>query len=247
MTELIGKNAEIADLQVLVHRSKIEHQDTCQELEETRLCLDEIHTEFKKFCKREKRVTREKNQARKNYLGQIRLLNAEKEKIFTDLSVSLSEARDNMDGLRQSAEGLQINLTEARNTIVTLRKKVHSLDMQRRRAQSTLTTTRRTLMEMSNWRPTKRGVYTPEARKLARALLHAGCTGDRVNKAIAACAKAFRVRVTRLMSRWTVFRAQDEGGQYGLMQIAREITQSKGQIHLISCYYYGSIIENLIC
>jgi len=243
--ELTVKIVEISELQVVAHRNRIEHENTSQGLEETRLTLDEIHNKLKKIRKHEQRVTREKNHARKNYLSRIQHLNTEKEKIFTDLSSFIAEAQEKADRLRQSANGLQNDLTEARNTTAFLRKKVHSLDMQRRRAQNAVSATRRRLLEVSNWRPTKRGAYTPEARKLAHALLRAGCVGDRVSYAIAACAKAFHIRVTTLMSRRTVFRARDEGGHFGLIQIGREITQSKGQIPFIP--HYCGIIDVSMC
>jgi len=150
-----------------------------------------------------------------------------------------------VDHLCQSTNGLQNNLTEARNTAAFLREKVHSLDMQRWHAQNAVSATQRSLLEVSNWRPTKRNTYTPEVRKLAHTLLRAGCAGDHVSYAIAACAKAFCICVTTLMSRQTVFRAQDEEGHFRLIQIGYEITQSKGQIPFIP--HYHGIIKVSIC
>ena len=100
--------------------------------------------------------------------------------------------------------------------------------MQGRRAKNSLRDVRRRLDKLSIWKCTSKRTYTPEVRRLARVLLHTGCAGDRVGEAIAACARAFRISVFRVPSRRTVFRARDEGGHFGLMQLGREITQSMG-------------------
>ena len=73
-----------------------------------------------------------------------------------------------------------------------------------------------------------KGVYTAQAHRLARELLKAGCSYERVGDAMLACAKAFGIKVHGKMSGCTVLQARDEGGYFGLMQLGREIIQSSG-------------------
>jgi hypothetical protein len=67
-----------------------------------------------------------------------------------------------------------------------------------------------------------------QARRLARELLKAGCSSERVSDAMLACAKAFGINVHGKMNRRTVLWARDEGGYFGLIQLGREIIQSSG-------------------
>jgi hypothetical protein len=72
----------------------------------------------------------------------------------------------------------------------------------------------------------KKGVYTPQARALARTLVTAGCTQDFVGVLIQKICKTVGVTVEEKMSRHTVARAIKEGGVAAKMQLAYELAEA---------------------
>lgn len=225
---LRNQTAELMCLQSSIVENESQLRESVSQLENAENALSEVNTDLSKSRKRIQRLVREKALFRKSYLAKLYETNANQRKIFSDLSGFLDTANAKASRLEESSQNLTKSLAEEKSTTKRLRKKVHSLNMQQHRAKAALQATRRDLMDLSVWKATKGGVYTKEARRLSRELLRAGCAGERVGDAMSACAKAFGVRVDRILSRRTVFRARDEGGHFGLMQLGREIIQSKG-------------------
>ena len=118
-------------------------------------------------------------------------------------------------------------------------KKAHRLDLQCSRAQASLRKYRSSLRSKTTGSAAKGRTYTAQARRLARELLKAGCSSERVGDAMLACAKAFGIKVREKMSRRTVLRARDKGGYFGLMQLDREIISS------LQVYFWYSSIHSL--
>ncbi|KAJ7451260.1 hypothetical protein B0H11DRAFT_1742871 [Mycena galericulata] len=118
----------------------------------------------------------------------------------------------------------QAALTSTRNRLYTVQKRVA-------RAQISIEDLRKLYRALRTWEPTRNGLYTAEARKLARDLTFAGCAAGKIAFAIRCCAETFGIRILGpFMSRRTVGRALDEGGTYGQLQIAREIQNAAGFI-----------------
>ncbi|KAF8205788.1 hypothetical protein K438DRAFT_1579294 [Mycena galopus ATCC 62051] len=82
--------------------------------------------------------------------------------------------------------------------------------------------------KLSFRRVTLKGVYTFQARKLARMMVDAGCARGKVGPLMERVAGVFGIHINRTMSRRTVSRAIEEGGIAAKMQIAYEIGLSKG-------------------
>ena len=139
-----------------------------------------------------------------------------------------SVAEKMIQSLLVETEKLNTALSCEKSANYYLRKKAHRLDMQCSRAQASLHKCRSSLKSKTTWSAKKGGVYTAQARRLARELLKAGCSSERVGDAILACARAFGIKVHKKMSGRTALRARDEGGYFGLMQLGREIIQSSG-------------------
>lgn len=74
-----------------------------------------------------------------------------------------------------------------------------------------------------------KGVYSPQARDLARTLVAAGCSQQYVGNVIHAVCKNAGVAVQGSMSRRTVSRAILEGGIAAQIQIGHELAQAEGK------------------
>ncbi|KAJ7248128.1 hypothetical protein B0H12DRAFT_1000452, partial [Mycena haematopus] len=75
---------------------------------------------------------------------------------------------------------------------------------------------------------TSKGIYTVEARKLARIMADSGCARSKVGPLMEHIGGVFGIQINRAMSRRTVGRAIEEGGVASKMQVAYELSQSKG-------------------
>ncbi|KAJ7740117.1 hypothetical protein B0H16DRAFT_1378659, partial [Mycena metata] len=75
---------------------------------------------------------------------------------------------------------------------------------------------------------TEKGIYTAQARKLARIMADGGCARAKVGPLMVRIGDIFGVRVTRAMDRRTVGRAIEEGGVAARMQAIYELSQSQG-------------------
>ena len=195
------------------------------------ISLENSFLELRKAQKRSQRLTNERRLTKLKHDLKIRKLCASitegRQKRMEALAAH-SVAEKTIQSLLTETEKPNLALSCEKSANYCLRKKAHRLDMQRSRAQGSLHTYRSNLKSKTTWSAMKGGVYTAQARRLARELLKAGCSSERVSDAMLACAKAFGIKVHGKMSGRTVLRARDEGGYFGLMQLGREIIQSSG-------------------
>jgi len=80
---------------------------------------------------------------------------------------------------------------------------------------------------------TRKGVYTPETRRLVRELVGLGCAVTSVADLLSCCARAWNVKLVGRVSARTVARAVEEGGVAAKMQIGDVINKSDGELHSI--------------
>lgn len=187
--------------------------------------------DLRKAQKRSQRLSNERRLTRLKHDLKIRRLTAgitEVRQKHLETLAAHSLAEKTIQSLLTETERLNTVLSCEKSANYDLRKKAHRLDMQCSRVQASLRKYRSSLKSKTTWSAMKGGVYTAQARRLARELLKAGCSSERVGDAMLACAKAFGIKVHRKMSGRTVLRARDEGGYFGLMQLGREIIQSSG-------------------
>ncbi|KAJ7113191.1 hypothetical protein C8R44DRAFT_882202 [Mycena epipterygia] len=78
------------------------------------------------------------------------------------------------------------------------------------------------------WSLVKGGTYTPEARAMARMLVKAGCSQEKVGAVIKYVAKNAKLEVKGTMSRRTVQRTLMEGGLAARIQLGYEMLQADG-------------------
>ncbi|KAF8803000.1 hypothetical protein BYT27DRAFT_7244470 [Phlegmacium glaucopus] len=204
--------------------------------QESDILVEKKTLELRKVWKRSQRLTNER-----------RLMKVKHDEKIRRLTASIMEARQNhlaaleahalakkkIQSLHMKTQKLENLLSREKSTNNDLRKKAHRLDMQCSHAQASLHASRTTLKSKMTWSAKKGGVYTVQARWLARELLKAGCSSERVGDATLACAKAFGMEVQGKMSGRTVLQARDEGGYFGLMQLGHEITQSSGLVLVV--------------
>ncbi|KAJ7577567.1 hypothetical protein C8J56DRAFT_798623 [Mycena floridula] len=125
---------------------------------------------------------------------------------------------------------LKFQLKERQSLLTITRKRLYASQKQCQRAKSRLNHVQLQYNNIRIWNPTRNGIYTEDARELARALTFAGCAAEKVKFAVRSCTNVFGIRVLRDMSRWTVGHAIDEGGKYGEIQLGRKILESPGFI-----------------
>ncbi len=85
----------------------------------------------------------------------------------------------------------------------------------------------------------QKGVYTPQARALARDLVKAGISQKRVGEVIYLIAKYAGLSVKGVMSCRTVGRAITEGGAAAKLQLAYELNGVKGTYRTLYLCYVG--------
>lgn len=87
-----------------------------------------------------------------------------------------------------------------------------------------------------SWKLKAKGVYTPEARAIARLLVSAGCSQEKVGSVLRAIGETAGLNIQDHMSRRTVERAIMEGGVASRVQIGHEVSEAEGTLahsHLI--------------
>lgn len=173
----------------------------------------EVMSELKRVYKRVKRVENERNNWKESHSDAIESLDASNTEIIS--------IQSQLDKLIAASEQKDDRLHESQHTITSLRKKTYALQKKVSRSKNSLSLVRAALNHLSNWSSMKNGCYTAPARKLYRDLKRTGCKDAAA--AIKACADAFGVTVTKLMSRRTGERCVKELGQFGLIQLGREI------------------------
>jgi hypothetical protein len=116
-----------------------------------------------------------------------------------------------------------------KETVGLLRKKNKALQQKIRRATKSLSVSiERSKSRAHFGRVTRKGIYTVQARKIARLMVDAGCARGKVGTLMERVGKIFGVQVDRSMSRRSVSRAIAEGGIAAKMQVAYEIGLNKG-------------------
>jgi hypothetical protein len=80
---------------------------------------------------------------------------------------------------------------------------------------------------------TKHGVFTPEARALARIMVRSGCSQAKVGGVIQSMGKLLGITIKTPMSRQTVGRAILEGGVAAKIQLGYEMSRTKSETLLI--------------
>ncbi|KAJ7213194.1 hypothetical protein GGX14DRAFT_519404 [Mycena pura] len=109
-----------------------------------------------------------------------------------------------------------------------LRKKNKALQQRIQRSVKTLTQSVNRAKKHHFCRATEKGVYTIQARRLARIMVDSGCARAKVGPLMAQIGAVFGVHINREMSRRTVGRAIEEGGVAAKMQIAYELSLNEG-------------------
>ncbi|KAJ6537178.1 hypothetical protein B0H19DRAFT_1079548 [Mycena capillaripes] len=110
-----------------------------------------------------------------------------------------------------------------------LRKQVKSFKQRIRRSIRTLSrSVDRARKQLSVRCVTAKRIYTTEARKLARIMVDSGCARGKVGPGMERIGTVFGIHINRVMSRRTVGRAVEEGVVAAKMQVAFELSSSKG-------------------
>ncbi|KAF7326545.1 hypothetical protein MVEN_02607600 [Mycena venus] len=115
------------------------------------------------------------------------------------------------------------------DTIELLRKQVKALKQRVRHSVKSLSrAVERAKKKWSFCRLTEKGIYTVQARRLARVMADSGCARAKVGPLMVHIGEIFGIRVNRAMDRRTVGRAIEEGGVAARMQAIYELSQSQG-------------------
>lgn len=75
---------------------------------------------------------------------------------------------------------------------------------------------------------TKRGIYTAQARQIARFLVSTGCSEKKVGRVIQSVGAMMGMMIKKRMSQRTVQRCITEGGLAAKMQAGHEMVKVKG-------------------
>ncbi|KAJ7318853.1 hypothetical protein DFH08DRAFT_714525, partial [Mycena albidolilacea] len=118
---------------------------------------------------------------------------------------------------------------DSTGTTDTLRKQIKALKQRVRRSiRGFSRAVARAKEKSSICRLTQKGIYTAQARKLARIMADGGCARGKIGPMMEHIGAIFGVRINRAMSRRTVGRAIEEGGVAAKMQLAFELSLNHG-------------------
>jgi hypothetical protein len=121
--------------------------------------------------------------------------------------------------------------SKSKEVTAALRKKNKALQQKVQRAAGILShSIARAKSKRIFCRVTQKGIYTIQARKLARIMVDAGCARGKVGTLMERVGEIFGVHINRSMSRRTVSRAVGEGGVAAKMQITYELGLNKGRL-----------------
>ncbi|KAJ7588432.1 hypothetical protein C8J56DRAFT_785804 [Mycena floridula] len=167
-----------------------------------------------------------------NQITSLQQALAQKDACITHLQKQLASSDVQAASLQLSFTSSHSQLEAKQESLNVTRQKLYASQKQVDRAQSSLKALRHEYKTLRLWNPTVSGVYTAEARCLARRLTTAGCATEKVKFAICSCASAFGITMCRDISRRTVSHAIDEGRKYGEIQLGREIRAAPSMIYL---------------
>jgi hypothetical protein len=122
---------------------------------------------------------------------------------------------------------------DSTGTTDALRKQIKALKQRVRRSiRGFSRAVARAKEKSSICRLTQKGIYTAQARKLARITADGGCARGKIGPMMEHIGAIFGVRIDRAMSRKTVGRAIEEGGVAAKMQLAFELSLNHGTLRL---------------
>ncbi|KAJ7877146.1 hypothetical protein B0H13DRAFT_1631869 [Mycena leptocephala] len=118
---------------------------------------------------------------------------------------------------------------ESKATIDAQRKQIKAQKQRLRRSIRGLSrAVERAKKKWSFCRLTQKGIYTAQARRLARVMADSGCARSKVGPLMVRIGEIFGIRIDRAMDRRTVGRAIEEGGVAARMQVIYELSKSSG-------------------
>jgi hypothetical protein len=126
-------------------------------------------------------------------------------------------------------QNVNAQVTTQRQQLTHLQRIKKRWQMKSTRAKSSLGNVRNAYQDIKTFSMTDHGLYTPQARSLARILSHAGCSEAKVGSVLHDVANELGVRVTRKMSRPTVQRCKIEGAVASKVQLGYELAKAEGK------------------
>jgi hypothetical protein len=118
---------------------------------------------------------------------------------------------------------------DSKATIDAQRKQIKAQKQRLRRSIRGLSrVVERAKKKWSFCRLTQKGIYSAQARRLARVMADSGCARSKVGPLMVRIGEIFGIRVDRAMDRRTVGRAIEEGGVAARMQVIYELSKSSG-------------------
>ncbi|KAJ7154373.1 hypothetical protein C8R43DRAFT_1126450 [Mycena crocata] len=135
--------------------------------------------------------------------------------------------------LRRVTSHSESEIARYKNILTKSRSKVRGLQTQnlrteRSRNKAVEKALKSAKKKENRWRLVKNGMYTGDARAMARFLHRAGCTQGKVGAVIKYVAEKSGLVVKETMSRCSVQRAIMEGGVAARIQLAHEMAQADG-------------------
>ncbi|KAJ7578909.1 hypothetical protein C8J56DRAFT_1110943 [Mycena floridula] len=189
--------------------------------------------ELSKKRKRIRRLENEREVMSDNHSMNLAVLSqslADKNMNITHLENTTASLQSQISSLDEKLAAVTIRLNDKQKSLTVTRKLLYACLKRTARAKASLRDLQEAHKKVLVWNPTSHGIFTAEARKLARQLTRAGCAAEKIKFAIQCCAAAFGITVCRDISRRTVSRAIDEGGKYGEIQLGREILDTQALI-----------------
>lgn len=158
-------------------------------------------------------------------LGQLKVQDAERKRAADLAAHRTRELETNID--RLIAEGLHKSRV-GKITADELCRRNKALQQRLKRTAGSLSRSLTRAKKSPMRRITEKGIYTMQARKLARMMTDSGCARGKVGSLMQRLGDMFGVHISREMSRRTVGRAIEEGGVAAKMQVVYELSKNKG-------------------
>ena len=229
--ELQAKDAVINAQHSALKSTKIQLDQSQTEAEAAQERADKWYAAYRVDHKKASRT-----KIAKEKLGeQLAILKSLKTASEKDMGIAFNLLQEQNDNLEESlAEIIEDCASEAlrwKKRLVESRDRVRALQMRSTRAPAVQEKAiQKAIIQLEKdetvYKLMEKGVYTPQARALARTLVTAGCTQDFVGVLIQKICGTVGVTVEERMSRHTVARAVAEGGIAAKMQLAYELAEA---------------------
>ncbi|KAJ7735672.1 hypothetical protein B0H14DRAFT_3898633, partial [Mycena olivaceomarginata] len=216
-------------------------QSTLISVQNNYTILTTNNADLYRLLRNERRTTQRYAAAKRDLKGEITglssaLESAEKERalaIFERDRARASEAQILLR-MREILDHSDTEVARLKNLLQRSRQKTRSLQMkalrlQRSHARDKLRLKNEKALQSSKsmrWDLTKGGAYTADARAMARELVNAGCSQEKVGSIIQYVGQKAGRSVKKKMSRRTVQRALMEGGVAARIQLAHEMADA---------------------